>query len=122
MPVVRTYRPDQRPDIEVLVDGHWYEGELRQWSKDDEGQWSAQVNWRRAAGDTLIDTFSTAQVTGQNRSVRNMKDCSSAYVARHGSSRMGVVNRGTLVGFLGVDGRLAGVASLPRGGSPARHP
>ena len=57
MPVVRTYRPDQRPDIEVLIDGHWCKGELRQWSKDADGQWSAQVSWRRKAGKTFIDTF-----------------------------------------------------------------
>ena len=30
MPVVRTHRPDQRPDIEILVDGQWCKDELRQ--------------------------------------------------------------------------------------------
>ena len=57
MPVVRTYRPHERPDIEVLIDGHWCKGELRQWSQDGDGQWSAQVNWRRMAGETFIDKF-----------------------------------------------------------------
>ena len=62
MPVVRTYRPDERPDIEVLIDGHWCEGELRQWSQDGDGQWSAQVNWRRESGVTYIDTFAADRV------------------------------------------------------------
>lgn len=57
MPVVRTYRPDQRPDVEILVDGRWCKGELRQWSVDSQQQWSAQVSWRRRAGQTRIDTF-----------------------------------------------------------------
>ena len=57
MTVVRTYRPDERPDIEVLIGGQWCKGELRQWSQGADGQWSAQVNWRRRAGETFIDTF-----------------------------------------------------------------
>ncbi len=56
MPVVRTYRPDERPDVEILIDGQWCRGELRQWSVADE-LWSAQVNWRRDVGETFIDTF-----------------------------------------------------------------
>jgi hypothetical protein len=58
MPVVRTYRPHERPDVEILIDDQWYKGELRQWSVDAEDNWSAQVNWRREAGQTYIDTFS----------------------------------------------------------------
>ena len=57
MPVVRTYRPDERPDVEILVDGQWCKGELRQWSVDAEQRWSAQVTWRREVGHTYIDTF-----------------------------------------------------------------
>jgi hypothetical protein len=57
MPVVRTYRPDQRPDVEIWVDGQWCKGELRQWSVDGDKRWSAQVNWRRTTGETYIDTF-----------------------------------------------------------------
>ena len=62
MPVVRTYRPDERPDVEVLIDGHWCKSELRQWSVDAEKRWSAQVNWRRQAGETFIDTFPAARI------------------------------------------------------------
>lgn len=57
MPVVRTYRPDERPDVEIPIDGQWCKGELRQWSVDGADNWSAQVNWRREVGHTYIDTF-----------------------------------------------------------------
>ena len=62
MPAVRTYRPDERPDIEVRVEGHWCKGELRQWSQGADGQWSAQANWRRVAGETYIDTFPVERI------------------------------------------------------------
>ena len=39
-------RPDERPDIEVLVDGVWCEGELRMWSQREDGTWQADVQWR----------------------------------------------------------------------------
>ena len=32
---VHTYPIHQRPDVEVLVDGTWYLGELRQWIDSD---------------------------------------------------------------------------------------
>lgn len=57
MPVVRTYRPHERPDVEILIDGQWCKGELRQWSVDADENWSGQVNWRREVGQTYIDTF-----------------------------------------------------------------
>lgn len=62
MPAVRTYRPDERPDVEVLVNGQWYQGELRQWSADAKGSWSAQVNWRRKGGETFIDTIPAERI------------------------------------------------------------
>ena len=34
----RVYRPDERPDIEVLVDGVWCEGELRMWTRAARGR------------------------------------------------------------------------------------
>lgn len=57
MPVVRTFRPHERPDVEVLIGGRWFKGELRQWSVDAEKRWSAQVTWHREAGYTFIDSF-----------------------------------------------------------------
>jgi hypothetical protein len=60
--VVRTYTPGERPDVEVLVDGQWWPGELRQWSQDEEGNWWANVTWRREPGHTHIDTVPAEQV------------------------------------------------------------
>ncbi len=58
------FRPDQRPDVEILVDGVWCQGELCQWSVDGDDNWSAQMNWRREVGHTYIDTF---PLTGSDR-------------------------------------------------------
>ena len=70
MPALRTYRPDERPDVEVLVDGQWCKGELRQWSNDD-SNWSAQVQWRRTAGETFIDTFPADRIRPDETSYRS---------------------------------------------------
>lgn len=53
---IHTYPIDQRPDVEVLVDGTWYPGELRQWI-DSAGRRTCDVSWRRAPTQTRIDTF-----------------------------------------------------------------
>ena len=42
----RVYRPDERPDIEVLVDGVWCEGELRMRTQREDGTWQPDVQWR----------------------------------------------------------------------------
>ena len=42
----RVYRPDERPDIEVLVDGVWCDGELRMWTLREDGSWQGNVQWR----------------------------------------------------------------------------
>ena len=62
MPVVRTFRPHERPDVEVLIDGQWFKGEPRQWSVDAEKHWSAQVTWHRGVGETFISTVPAEQV------------------------------------------------------------
>ena len=46
-----------RPDVEVRVGGIWHYGQLRMWKRHDDGTWSAQVTWRRAPGENLIDTY-----------------------------------------------------------------
>ena len=56
------YKAYERPEVEVLVDGAWFYGELRMWTHDRDGSWSAQVTWTRAAGEHLIDTFAAADV------------------------------------------------------------
>lgn len=55
------FRPDERPDVEVFVDGVWYEGELRAWQRRADGWW-ANVQWRPSAGMTYVDTVPAANV------------------------------------------------------------
>ena len=54
----RVYRPKERPDIEVLVDGVWCVGELRMWSQREDGSRQGDVQWR-ANGEPIrrLDTF-----------------------------------------------------------------
>ncbi|HXH77339.1 hypothetical protein [Nocardioides sp.] len=58
---VTTYSPDERPDVEVLVNGVWHPGELRAWQRRDDGWW-ANVQWRPRAGETYIDTVPAIDV------------------------------------------------------------
>ena len=51
----RVYRPDERPDVEVRVDGEWHPGELRMRHHREDGWW-ANVNWRPKPGMTFVDT------------------------------------------------------------------
>lgn len=55
------YRPDERPDIEVEVDGTWHPGELRGWW-DRDGRRLVNVSWRPQAGITYIDTVPADRV------------------------------------------------------------
>lgn len=48
--------PGDRPDVEVLVDGTWWPGELRAWERRDDGWWG-NVQWRTKPGETRIDTL-----------------------------------------------------------------
>ncbi len=54
---VITYTGHDQPLVEVLVDGDWYPGDLRAWRQHDDGTWTAQVTWSRAAGEKRIDAF-----------------------------------------------------------------
>jgi len=56
------YMPHERPEVEVLVDSRWHYGELRMWTRNKDGAWSAQVTWSRAVGQNLIDTFTAGDV------------------------------------------------------------
>lgn len=56
------YKPHERPDAEVYVEGTWYHAEIRMWSRDDAGGWHAQCTWHKAAGETRIDTFPAHEV------------------------------------------------------------
>ncbi|WP_067428588.1 hypothetical protein [Nocardioides jensenii] len=52
--------PD-RPECEVLVDGGWWFGEVRMWTQDDDGSWSANVSWTRNT-ETRLDAVPAARV------------------------------------------------------------
>jgi hypothetical protein len=56
------YPPADRPEVEVLVDGTWYPGELRMWTQGEDGSWSANVMWSRASGENRLDTFPSDNV------------------------------------------------------------
>ena len=62
-PQHRVYRPDERPDVGVLVDGVWHVGELRMWSQLGDGSWVGDVQWRPADEPTrYLDTFSADRI------------------------------------------------------------
>lgn len=71
---VKTFRPTERPDVLIQVDGDWYPGELRQWSRDPAGGWWANVSWRQAPGETFLDTFPAQRVCEDKESASG-PDC-----------------------------------------------
>jgi hypothetical protein len=63
MPKVHVPKPSDRPDVEVLIDGAWCQGELRMWARHDDGTWTAQVQYQPPDGDSgVIRTFSADDV------------------------------------------------------------
>jgi hypothetical protein len=46
----RIYPADDRPDVEVLVDGEWYPGELRAWYPRVDGWWG-NVSYRTGVSE-----------------------------------------------------------------------
>lgn len=62
---MHVYRPDERPDIEVEVDGRWYPGELRGWW-DRGGRRLMNVQWRQAVGLTRLETIPAERVRPAN--------------------------------------------------------
>lgn len=53
----RIYTGNDRKEVQVEVDGTWYDGELRSWDQADDGTWSGIVSWRRTLTETLTDRF-----------------------------------------------------------------
>lgn len=47
--------------VQVEVDGQWWPGDLRMWSRREDGWWG-QVSWTRAPGETLIDHFPAGRI------------------------------------------------------------
>lgn len=57
------YKPLDRPDVEVLVDGTWCPGELRMWTQHDDDTWTADVQYRPPGEhSSFIATFPADQV------------------------------------------------------------
>lgn len=55
------YSIPDRPECEVLVDGHWWYGDLYAWAQDNDGGWTATVSWTRN-GERRLGPFPADQV------------------------------------------------------------
>jgi hypothetical protein len=65
VPTFHVPKPGERPDVEALVDGVWCPGELRMWTQDDEGAWTAQVQYRPPGSHSrVIGAFPAEHVRG----------------------------------------------------------
>ena len=53
----RIFTGHDMPEVEVLIDNAWYFGDLRMWSPNDDGTWTAHVTYNLAAGERRIDSF-----------------------------------------------------------------
>jgi len=51
------YRPADRPEAEVLVDGTWWPAEIRMWVQHHDGTWTADVGYATAPAENRIGTF-----------------------------------------------------------------
>ena len=61
----KVYRPDERPDVEVLVDGTWCPGELRAWTQHDDATWTAEVRYQPVGSNSrTIGTFTAEEIRG----------------------------------------------------------
>ena len=40
------FRPGEHPDVEVVVNGLWCDGQLRVWTQREDGSWHGDVEWR----------------------------------------------------------------------------
>lgn len=60
------FAPDERPDIEVCIDGAWCPGELRMWQQREDGSWWANVNWSRD-GQRYVDTLPADDIRPDER-------------------------------------------------------
>jgi hypothetical protein len=58
---MKVYMPHERPQVEVLVDGVWYPGELRgEWRRH--GRRLCNVSWRPRVGLARLDTVTADRV------------------------------------------------------------
>lgn len=60
---VRTYPAAERPEIEVLMDGVWHAGVLREWRQLEDRSWVANVRWSVGRGQSSrLDTVPADRV------------------------------------------------------------
>lgn len=64
MPKPYVFRPDDRPECEVLVDGTWFPGEVRMWTETPTG-WVAEVGFNTGPAQNRIDSFPFEDVRPQ---------------------------------------------------------
>lgn len=62
MPTHQVFKPGDRPMAEVLVAGEWRPAEIRMWTHEDDGTWSANVTWSAGVGQNYLDTFPAEQL------------------------------------------------------------
>lgn len=62
MPEPRVYEPADRPDVEVLIDGTWYPGELRAWYPQPDGTWHGDVMWSAGPAQNRLDTVPAERI------------------------------------------------------------
>jgi hypothetical protein len=59
----REYGPHERPKVEVLVEGVWYPGRLRAWSRPSNGgPWWGNVIYRSAPGKRHVATVHQSRI------------------------------------------------------------
>lgn len=56
------FKPEERPLVEVLIDGRWLPGELRMWAQDENGDWTANVKYTDEEHFNYITTVVADQV------------------------------------------------------------
>jgi hypothetical protein len=57
MPTRHVIKPADRPMAEVLVDGEWRPAEIRMWTQEDDGSWTANVSWSSGPFENRLDVF-----------------------------------------------------------------
>ena len=61
----RDFSPVDGPDVEVLVDGTWYPGQLRAWLPRDNG-WYGNVEYSTDVGENRLNTVPEHQIRRLN--------------------------------------------------------
>jgi hypothetical protein len=58
----RVYTGHDMPEVEVLIDGVWYFGDLRAWTPVGETGWQATVSYNVSPGEWRVDQFPAERV------------------------------------------------------------